>query len=87
VPIRYPAAGDIKADAKNVVTSAADYKNYPTAKNIPASLKGSADQRVKATNLAGYTGDVLKSDTNTREGKGVQTYANGSVQDGYFLSN
>jgi len=53
------------------VTAAADYKNYPTAKNIPASLKGSGDQRIKAANMVGYTGDVLKSDTNTREGKGV----------------
>lgn len=87
VPVKYPTPGNTKADSKNPYTSAADYKAYPTAKNMPASLKGGADQREKSTTLPGYTGDVLKSDTNTREGKGVQTFANETVQDGYFQAN
>jgi hypothetical protein len=85
VQVKYPAPGTQKADAKNAVTSAADYKAYPTAKNVPPSLKGNADQREKSISLPGYAGDVLKSDTNTREGKGVQTFANGTVHDGYFV--
>jgi hypothetical protein len=87
VPVKYTVPGTQKADAKNAVTSATDYKAYPTAKNLPPSLKGNADQREKSITLTGYTGDVLKSDTNTRVGKGVQTFANGTVQDGYFLAN
>lgn len=54
---------------------------------MPPSLKGTADQREKSTTLPGYTGDVRKSDTNTREGKGIQIFANGTVQDGYFLAD
>jgi hypothetical protein len=43
VPIKYTTPGTQKADAKNAVTSAADYKAYPTAKNLPLSLKGNGD--------------------------------------------
>ena len=84
VPIKYPSPSTDKKDSKNEVTTPSDYKTYPTAKNMPASLKGGADQREKSISLPGYTGDVLKSDTNTREGKGIQYFANGTVMDGYF---
>ena len=43
VPVQYPAPGNEKGDSKNPVTSAGDYKAYPTAKNMPPSLKGAGD--------------------------------------------
>ena len=64
-----------------------DYKPYPTAKNIPASIKGKADQSQKSEELPGYKGDVLKSNTAVREGKGIQYHANGTVFDGYFQAD
>ena len=46
------------------------------------------DQRVKSSGeIAGYSGDVLKADLSVREGKGVQSFLNGTVMDGYFASN
>lgn len=71
--LKYPAApsGD-QGDSANSTTSVADYKSYPTSKNVPASLKGGADNREKSTGqIAGYTGDVLKNDPTVREGKGM----------------
>lgn len=85
--LKYPQGPNSQpGDAKNPVTQTPDYKNYPTAKNVPPSLKGGADQRIKATpgQLPGYTGDVLKADPEVREGKGVQYFTNGTVFDGYF---
>lgn len=85
VSITYPDLPTQPGDAVNAVTSATDYKTYPTAKNVPASLKGGADSREKSSNvLPGYNGDVLKSDTSVREGKGVQMFTNGTVFEGYF---
>ena len=67
---------------------ASEYKTYPTGKNLPASLKGGADQRVKSNGeIAGYSGDVLKADQSIREGKGMQFYLNGTVMEGYFAGN
>ena len=82
--ITYPAKPTEKGPCVNPFTSAPEYKSYPTPKNIHASLKGGSDQREKS-NFNGYSGDVLKSDNLIREGKGIQTFTNGTVSDGYFL--
>lgn len=50
-------------------------------------MKGGADGRVKSSGVpAGYVGDVLKG-TETREGKGMQSFTNGTVLDGWFYQD
>ena len=68
----------------NAVTSAEGYKPYPTAKNIPNSLKSSSEKKAKSSELAGYEGEVLAKAPLIREGKGLQQFVDGSVQEGYF---
>lgn len=66
------------------------YKPYPTAKNIPASLKNSNQKKVNTKDIPGggpiqgYAGEVLAADPTVREGKGLQQYIDGQVQEGYF---
>jgi hypothetical protein len=89
VAITYPEPPSQMGDAANATVQAADYKPYPTSKNVPQVLKGSASNREKAQAgaIPGYQGDVSKSDTNCREGKGLQFFQNGTVFDGYFSNN
>jgi hypothetical protein len=68
--VNYPKAPTERGPGENSVLIM-DYRAYPTAKNIPASLKGKADQSTKSEDLLGYKGDVLKSDPKVREGKGL----------------
>lgn len=84
--LKYPQPPNERGDGLNTLIDK-DYKPYPTAKNIPASLKGKADQSQKSEELPGYKGDVLKSNTAVREGKGIQYHANGTVFDGYFQTD
>ena len=83
---RYPTAPFGVSEVKNPAVAATGYKAYPTAKNVPPGLKASTDKRVKSA-FDGYTGEVLESDTSTREGKGTQCFQDGSVLDGYWQAN
>ena len=68
----FPQPPTAKGNGLNSIVDK-DYKQYTTtAKNCPASLKGKADQTQKSEgDLAGYKGDVLKSNLQSREGKGI----------------
>jgi len=68
----------------NAVISAEGYKPYPTTKNVPSSLKSSTETKIKSKDLPGYEGEVLEKDVSVRQGKGLQQYVDGQVQEGYF---
>jgi hypothetical protein len=51
---------------------------------VPSSLKSSTEKKVKSSGLPGYEGEVLEKDVKVREGKGLQQFVDGSVQEGYF---
>jgi hypothetical protein len=69
VPFTFPKISSEKGKASNSHVENGDYKRY-TADKVPSDI---SDQLENSNDLiAGFKGEVLKSDKNVREGKGLQ---------------